>query len=298
VQRLKTEFIPYAGERNFLERRVGSWWMPVVQSANPRHQSGQTTQGSYVIGADGTAYAWDNFNQPGDRFGMLLDRGLAAFKARPSGPVRVDTSFAQSCKPPAIPSDVSVVSIYTRIRPLPSGAASQNANIGREYLWIYKDEVRQMLQGKGTFAMPRSLAARIVLYGIIDNVRGQVVPWQPRDVSKIEFTVTAQPTYSRAARFKFSGSFAKRGTTPFFTDRGHEGKIEGTFEVDQATEVVTKFRAYSEGVAWGVAPHARPDVPPAGKYPLVVAMVEAQDRTMCVWPATAMIGDGYRNPRL
>jgi hypothetical protein len=204
----------------------------------------------------------------------------------------------QSCKPLVTPSEVSVISVYARIKPLPSGAPSYNANVGREFLWIYKDEARQILAGKGSFEMPRSLSARIVLYAIIDNVRGQVVPWQPRDVSKMDFTVTALSSTEKAKKFSFTGSYAKQGRTSFFSDRGHEGKIEGAMEIDVATASVTRFRAFCDGVAWGVAPTFRPDVPPAGHYPLVIAMTETQDRTNCVWPAAALMGEGYRRPRL
>ena len=76
VRRLQTEFIPYAGDRQFLERRLGNWWFSIVRALNPRLPQGMTTQGSYVIGCDGTPYAYDNFNRDSHRFSSMLDRGI------------------------------------------------------------------------------------------------------------------------------------------------------------------------------------------------------------------------------
>jgi hypothetical protein len=291
VKRLSTEFIPYAGDRQFLERSLGDWWSTLVQTANPRHPRGMTTQGSYVVGWDGTAYAFDNYNRDSRRFSILLDRGIAGFKRTPpAGHARADTSFTEVCKISPLPSDVSVIGVFARIRPLPSGADAQNSRLGRDTMWIYDDEAREILRSE---TMPRTLAARIVLFHILDNVRGQVVPWQPRDVRQCDFSLKKlEPN-----QFAFHGKFLKQGSTAFFSDRGHEGAIDGALTIDPKTSKVTRFRAYSAGVAWGKAPYARPDVPPAGRYPLVIGMKEVVDASKCVLPAGAGAGDGYRHPR-
>ena len=68
--------------------------------------------------------------------------------------------------------------------------------------------------------------------------------------------------------------------------------------IDPKTSKVTRFRAYASGVAWGKAPYFRPDVPPGGRYPLVIAMKEVTDTSKCVEPAYAGMGGGYHYPRL
>lgn len=293
VKRLQTEFIPYAGDRQFLERRLGSWWLNIVRALNPRLPEGMTTQGSYVVGWDGTPYAQDNYNRDSGRFSMLLDRGMAAFRRQPPSGHAPSGDFTDACKLSALPSDVSVVAVYARIKPLPAGADAPNANVGRDYMWIYDDEAKAILSSG---QMPRTLAARIVLFHIIDNVRGQVVPWQPQDVRTCDFDMTKLS----GNRFSFHGKFLKQGTTAFFTDRGHEGTIDGEMTIDPKISKVTRFRAYASGVAWGKAPRFRPDVPPAGRYPLVIAMQEVKDTSKCVAPAYAAGGTNgnYRWPRL
>src|SRR5207253_384039 len=142
--------------------------------------------------------------------------------------------------------------------------------------------------------MPRSLSGRIVLFHVIDNIRGQVVPWRPQDVATCDFEMKKLS----ANRFFFHGRFLKRGATAFFTDRGHEGSIDGELTIDPSSAKVTRFRAYSDGIAWGKAPYFRPDVPPSGRYPLVIAMQEVRDTSKCVEPAFAGMGAGYHWPRL
>jgi hypothetical protein len=262
-----------------------------VRALNPRLPQGMTTQGSYVIGCDGTPYAWDNMNRDSHRFASLLDRGMTAFRARPPGSAAQMESVAEVCKLSPLPSDVSVVAVYARIRPLPAGAHQENASLGRDYMWIYDDEARSILS---TGQIPGSLSGRIVLFHVLDNVRGQVVPWRPQDVSLCDFTTTKLASN----RFSFHGKFAKQGTTGFFTDRGHEGTIDGELTIDPSSAKITKFRAYSSGVAWGKAPTWRPDVPPPGRYPLQIAMEEVTDTSKCVEPAYAGMGGGYRFPRV
>jgi hypothetical protein len=290
VRRLQTEFIPYAGDRQFLESRLGNWWYSIVRTLNPRLRQGMTTQGSYVIGCDGTSYANDNFNRDSHRFATLLDRGLAGFHRQPPGHAPTGENFAEVCRIAQTPADVSVVNVFARIKPLPANADSQNALMGRDYMWIYDDEAKQILQSG---QMPRALAARIVIFHVIDNVRGQVVPWHPQDVRTCDFTMKTLG----GNKFSFHGSFMKQGTTAFFTDRGHEGTIDGEMTIDPKTSKVTRFRAYSNGVAWGKAPYFRPDVPPAGRYPLVIAMTEVTDTSKCVEPAFAAMNGSYRWPR-
>jgi len=290
VRRLQTDFIPYAGDRQFLESRLGSWWFTIVRTLNPRLPQGMTTQGSYVIGCDGTPYACDNFNRDSHRFAMLLDRGMSGFHSRPPGSAPTGSNFVEVCRIPQTPSDVSVVNVFARIKPLPAGASSENALMGRDYMWIYDDEAKSILQSG---QMPRTLASRILIYHVIDNVRGQVVPWHSQDVRTCDFSMKKLS----ANTFSFHGTFMKQGSTGFFTDRGHEGTIDGQMTIDPSSSKVTRFRAYSSGVAWGKAPHFRPDVPPAGRYPLVIAMTEVTDLSKCVEPAYAGMGGGYHWPR-
>ena len=306
IRRLQTEFVPFAGRRLDLENArspLSRWWLPLVQNVNPRHRPGYTSQGCYVVGWDGVGYAFDNYNRDAGRLNVLLDRGLAQFRQHPPQPVTIPADFAQASAPHTPPSGASVVRVFTRIRLLPAGQSGQFTFVGREHMWIYPDEVRALLAASenntGPFAMPRTLVARLVLFHIVDNTRGQVVPWRPQDVSKAAFTARSLRTANGRRTFSFSGDFAKRGATNFFTDRGHEGHIEGEFDVEIATQKITRFRAYAEAQSWAEAPTERPGNPPRGRYPLVIGMIEANDAlAQCAPPEPSEAGDYYARPSL
>lgn len=274
-----------------------------MQGLKPQWTPGQSTQGSYVIGWDGVGYAADNYNRDPRRLEMLLDRGLTRFRQTPPQPVTIPESYKAASKPPAPPEGVSIIRVFTRVRPLPEGEPEQFTWLGREHMWIYPSEVREMLAntkvGAAAVAMPRTLVARLVLFHIIDNTRGQVLPWRPQDVTKADFSMRATGETGELRTFSFVGDFAKRGTTGFFTDRGHEGHIDGEFSVDMKTNEILKFRAYCEAQAWAEAPHDRPGNPPKGRYPLVIAMIEADDElATCAPPEASFTGDYYRNVQL
>jgi len=306
IRRLQTEFVPFAGRRLDLENPrspLSQWWLPLVQSVNPNHQTGYTSQGCYVVGWDGAGFAFDNYNRDAGRLNVLLDRGLAQFRRHAPRLFTIPADYAQAAAPHAPPTDVSVVRIFTRIRPFPAGQSSQSTFVGREHMWIYPDEVRAMLaaseDNERPFAMPRTLVARLVLFHIVDNTRGQVMPWRPQDVSKADFTARATHTANGRRTFSFSGDFAKRGATNFFTDRGHEGHIDGEFDVDIATQKITRLRAYGKAQSWAVASAERPTNPPRGRYPLVIGMIEANDTlAQCAPPEASEAGDYYARPPL
>lgn len=304
IHRLQTEFIPCGAKREDLERSLGGWWLPLVERLNPSHPPGMTTQGSYVLGADGTGYVCDNYNRDPRRLNTLLDIGLARFRLSPPRPVRISPEEIRAASPPEPPPGVSVVSVFARIRPLPAGEPSEFNWVGREQMWIFPDDVRELLAASdnrdGPFALPQALATRIVLFHVLDNTRGEPVPWQPRDVRRATFSMRVTGRADGRRAFAFSGDYAKRGATPFFTDRGHEGHMEGEFEIDTSSRKTTRFRAYSEGQAWGDAPYWRPGNPPRGRYPLVIAMIEANDALAASCPPQAAESGGYyaRPPRV
>jgi hypothetical protein len=196
---------------------------------------------------------------------------------------------------------VSVVRVFARVKPLPAGEERMNNHVGREHMWIFPDEVREMLaasrQLNQDFAMPRNLVARLVVFHIIDNVRGQVIPWRPADVTKANFTARAVKKADGNRTFTFQGEFAKRGSIQAYPERGHEGTIAGEFDVDVKTVKITRFRAYSEGEAWATSRYNWPSNPPKGRYPLVLALVDADDKlAKVVPPESAATGAYYMRP--
>src|SRR5437868_5918567 len=155
--------------------------MRMADQTDWRKQEGNTVQGFYVAAADGTAYGWFN-DRDVPEVTAFMNRALARFRAHP--PPAVEIPAADRVASISTPDPTtSIVRVFTRIRPLPEGADSLNAGVGRDHLWIYADEVREMLAaGAGEFPLPRALAARIARFHLVDNVRGEPEMWEPDQV--------------------------------------------------------------------------------------------------------------------
>lgn len=279
IRRLQTEFVPFAGKRLELEQGpLSQWWIPLLQNLRPNWRQGYSSQGSYVAGSDGVGHAFDNYNTDARRFNALLDRGLASFRRAQPRTVQVSTEMARAAQPMSPPPGASVLRIFTRIHPLPAGSHESNRGLGREHVWVLADEMRAMAAARDgqSFAMPRAFVARLVTFGLSDNVRGQVWHFQPGDVRQANFTAQATRTNGSLRSFTFSATFLKRGAIQSDSDRGVEGRLEGEFEVDTTPMKIVRFRAFADTQAWSGNPGARFPTPP-GRYPLLFAIVEAND---------------------
>jgi len=78
---------------------------------------------------------------------------------------------------------------------------------------------------------------------------------------------------------------------------GVEGHIDGEIDVLIEAKRVLRFRAYAEGQAWGANSNTWHQ--PPGRFPLVIAIIEADDRVSRVLgPVWAGYGADYRTPEL
>ncbi len=299
VRKINENYIPAIGEHGILTRGpLSDWWNQTVPQANPQYRGG-STQGYYVIAADGTGIFWDNYIP---RLREALDRGLARYRQSPSRRAEISNELLRDAAPQSPPPGTSVVRLFTRIRPVPAGAHSHNNNLGRDYMWVLADEVREMLsaaEGGQPFDMPRTLVARLVTFHLVDNVRGQVWPYRPGDVSRARFTARPTGSDGQVRRFTFTGDYAKRSSNPpHWTDRGQEGRVEGEFEIDATSAKIVRFRALVESQAWDQSDQPRNFPPPPGRYTLLTAITEANDElAQQITPEPAGSGQYYLRPR-
>lgn len=270
--------------------------MEMAVQRNPRIQNDVTSQGLYVAGADGTCYGFINHRGETQRIHQFLDRCLAEFRQTPPQRVEIgekalSAPFARTPDPTA-----SVLRVFSRIHPLPPGVSSLNEGPGRDHLWIYADELKEIRaaapENGRDFSLPKSLVARLTRFHLIDNVRGEPDMWKPAEVTKAEFTARRVRDDGETGVYAFSGIFAMRAANG---GRGYEGTISGEFVVDNRAARITRFRAYGKGQAWGVSTYT-PEAP-KGRFPLLIAIVETDDPTARTVPPQAVAcGHEYRNP--
>ncbi|MBI5759947.1 MAG: hypothetical protein HZA46_15625 [Planctomycetales bacterium] len=277
---------------------MSDWWARTVREAKPQHQGG-STQGYYILTPDGHGVTWDNYIP---RLEQFLDRGIREYARARKGKANVSRADVREFAPQEPPEGTSVIRLYTRIRPVPEGADPMNRLLGLDYMWILRDEMRDILRSTENSTreveMPPTLVARLTVFHLIDNVRGQVWSWQPRDVRKANFRVKAAGGSGQTRKFTFTGDFAKQSSNPpAWTARGHEGKIDGEFEVDTKTEKIVRFRMFADCTAW--SDQGGNFRPPSGRYKIVTAAIEATDElAQQIAPEPANTGNHYLRSRL
>jgi hypothetical protein len=243
------------------------------------------SQGMYIVGPDGKSYAYANDHDPSD-IKKTMDLGLQRYKASPPSQVSISAKEIETPYAISPAKTTSVVRVYSRIRPVPKGCSWLNNGPGRDFLWIYQDEVKKMLTAKpngGTIKIPASLALRIARYHLMDNIRGTPDMWAASEVKNALFTARIVRDSANERSLAFSGSFKMAANSG---KRGYEGTIDGEIAINTEKVEVARFRAYASGKAYGDGTYT-PNAP-KGAFNLVVAMIEARDAVARVVPPEAV----------
>jgi hypothetical protein len=257
---------------------------------------GNTAQGLYIVGADGKLYGWIN-NHHVDVVHKFLEKGLVSFRTDPSASVQITESQINEKFSNAPAPTTSVVRIFSRIRPVPSGSDELNNGVGRDHLWILENEVQQIGESSHDdgrpFALPSRLVARLVRYHLIDNVRGEPDMWKGNEVKQSNFSARYLGSNSSGKTYELHGEFSQ---TKNDNKRGSKGTLYGRFEIAKEQTKMTNFRAYAQMTAWGES-RFTPGAP-IGQFPMEIAMIEANDDVSKVVPPQAMYDwpDYYLNP--
>ncbi|HWB01429.1 MAG TPA: hypothetical protein VG796_00300 [Verrucomicrobiales bacterium] len=223
-------------------------------------------QGMYIIGADGTPYAFANDHDPAD-IHELMNLGLQRFRERP--PARVAISDTEKNAPFSVcpPETAQVFQVFARIPSPPKDCSLLNNGVGRDFCWIYKNErceVAQLASRGKAFDMPVAIARRIARFHLMDGVRGTPDMWQSDEVKSLR--LRARPT--GPGQLILTGKFSLRARSG---RRGYTGTIEGTLTFDPDTFEWTRLRLLADGTAFGAGTYT-PNQPPR-PYRLLVGLL-------------------------
>ncbi len=243
---------------------IGTWFKQTASKVNPRNLDNETSQGFYVVAADGSAYVFNN-NRSVERVLGTLDKGLAAFKGSPPRAVEVPTEKQWTPEPPP---GTTVLRVYSRIKPLPLGCDTSNENVQRDHFWLLRAEVEALMSGK----VPEELSLRLCRFALVDAIRGEPDFWRPEEITK-----------------SFSAADGKlTGTYEMATKDGKRG-LRGSIVLELRRN--NQVRGYAEATAWGASQYT-PN-PPSGKFPLKFAFIVAPKAPDTVAPQAAMFGNEY-----
>lgn len=277
-------------ELQFKRSPAQKWFMGIYHRTSAPLLDAQKSfsndsQGMYIVGPDGKSYGYTNDHDPSN-IQEAMNGALKRYHADPPKTVEIsaneiDAPFAHSPAP-----STAVVRVYSRIRPVPAGCTWLNNGPGRDFLWVYQDEVKQMLCAPKpgcAFKLPAALALRMARYHLMDNVRGTPDMWAASEVKRADFTARITGDTPALRTISFEGRFEMASSSG---RRGYSGRIEGEIGLDPRTAMLTRFRAYAAGKAFGDGTYT-PNAP-KGRYNLVVAMVEAHDNIARTVPPEAV----------
>jgi hypothetical protein len=221
-----------------------------------------------------------------ERYRALLKKALNDFKATKAAVIEPAKSYSRIAVKP--PKGGLVVNVYAKVLGSYTKADySQSPNyvlqalkeyqssIGRDHLWIWKDEHEALIRG----VLPKGLMRRIARCHLDDSSVGAFPGWQARDIKKAEI---------RFRGGRLAGSILLETADG---KRGYDAQLLGFVEVKEGK--VTRFDVVVKGLHWGSTANTRGA--PDGKHPLAIAFslcpgIEEADRI----PPAMIHEEGYR----
>lgn len=260
---------------------------------NRQWRQSKDPQGMYIFGADGTPYGFCNDHDPAD-IQQLMDLSLKRFKATPPKPAEITEAEKKAPWSVMPPPTAQILQVFARIPSPPETSSRLNNGVGRDFCWIYENELREVAKlaaaGK-EFPLPVTIARRIARFHLVDGVRGTPNMWDSKEIKKL--SLNAKPV--GAGKLTLSGEFALRTRSG---RRGFAGKIEGTITFDLETAAWTRVRLLADGTAFGAGTYTPNQ--PKKPYRLLVGLLETKLPEALVVPpeevATQNNATRYQNP--
>ena len=139
----------------------------------------------------------------------------------------------------------------------------------------------------------------MVRFQLLNHVGNIMRPFAENQVKNADFKVRKVAERGDIVSFAFTGkysSYAPKGADDG-GEGGVDGNITGEFDINRTDKKIIRFRAYGEGLSQG-----RNDSLKATKYPVVFAMIEANDRVsqsvIPFWAAVPFIAPTYESPKI
>ena len=166
------------------------------QMANQGHYGGGggTRQGIYVLTADGTFLASSN-HLSADKALSTFAAGLEAWKrtTKAQRTLPADWTLPRKRWEDSLPPDALILRSWNA----DLGEGAQRERLNRDHVWFTREEARGWLPAKPAqgdeHVVSQGITERLARFHLVDNVRGQTLPFAPQDVtgSRIVTHVTA-----------------------------------------------------------------------------------------------------------
>jgi hypothetical protein len=208
-----------------------------IAGQSPQNNFNSTTQGLFIAAPDGKLLGFTNNRSP-EWVRAMLKKALADF--RPA-----EAELLTNAKPDPNynyrpPEGGLVVTVTTKV--LAGYEAALNAEIsffqnslGRDVLWVRKDEREALARGE----LMDSLKKRLAMFNLLDNTRGEPHHWEATEIKKLEMSLKGGVLTGTVHLETAAG------------DRAYISEIRGVVEAKEGK--VTRFDVVSRGQAWGAS---------------------------------------------
>jgi len=274
VQELAKRFVPAADEVAYLQSQKGPECELFRVLAEQGHYAGRsqptnTRQGTYAAAPSGVLLASANTNDPRAMAAMLRralerweglgreERLLADAPApRPDGRRRLEDFY---------PEGGLVLRVATRDLPRDDAPEDWRARAWNlDYAWFRAAEARALLpdalEAGARRDVPAPLLRRLVRLHLVDNVRGQTLPYEDTHVREATLAcevvavegALVDVRFSGRSRTRAEGAWPVEGTgEPVAATRGFEASLAGTARYDAAAGRFVEFTLVARGKRHG-----------------------------------------------
>ena len=245
--------MPVAVDQHVFRQRKdaeGELFAKVLKQAG--RDTGGFAQGVYLFTAEGKLLGFSN-TADATQVKNLLNKALTKFD--PSAPApKLPAAKVGDVLPPS-PSGGLILDVTAKMLGgyAPDDQRGQRylKSLGRDHLWIRKDETEAL--GKGLLL--DSVKERLVRFHLIDNTRGEPPMWSTAEIKKLELTLRDGRLLGTVHLETKSG------------DRGYQAAFAGFLEAHDGR--VTRFDLLAKGEFWGEGNFSKGA--PKGRFPLAIA---------------------------
>ncbi|OAI47188.1 hypothetical protein AYO44_10060 [Planctomycetaceae bacterium SCGC AG-212-F19] len=256
VDVLKTKFVPVAVDQHDHRRRKdadGELFAKVLKQAG-RSLDGMA-QGFYLFTPDGKLLAFSNATS-GPEMKRLIAQALKKFD--PAADVeRVEGGPKDPRFVYQPPEGGLVVRVTSKVlggydETKGGNTAIYQTALGRDHLWLRKDETDALARGD----WPASVQSRLARFHLVDNTRGEPPFWRAEEIKQLDLALK-------------DGRLT--GSVHLETKSGERGYVAQFLGIVAAKDnQVTRFDLVAKGQFWGEGNFTRNA--PKGKFPFAVAL--------------------------
>ena len=269
------EFIPAADEVARLQRGNDPECKLFQSFSEKGHYGGRTQpsstrQGTYAVAPSGELLASINTNDP-KRMAEMMRTALQKWRTLPKEkrllPNGIESQSISRIER-FYPENGLVLKVYSRDlerKDLPNDWRAKAWNI--DFAWFKKEEARSMLPDEIEAGVknriPLPLVHRLAITAMVDNVRGQTLPFSPTAVESAWLDVEVLKREGAIATIRISGltKTVEKGKWPIkgFEDanqfreqeRGFDAKLLGFARFDLSKGKFVEFDLIALGMRWG-----------------------------------------------